>query len=94
MITWDAYLFLEDLEAELDSPFHGLLDEGEEKNPFKETGEPTPEEKEQELAEQCYFEWRVQELQRKWNAFPLQHHAYSRKRDWLAHFPTDDDIPF
>lgn len=45
-----------------------------------------------EIAEQIYFESRVQELKRKWNAWALPHHAYAPK--WVYTLPDDDDIPF
>lgn len=42
----------------------------------------------EEIADQLYFEGRVRELQRKWNAFPLRHHAFAPSED------IPDDIPF
>lgn len=35
---------------------------------------------------------RIIDLQVKWNAFPLKHHAYRPIRH--DDFPSDDDIPF
>lgn len=90
--TLDAAMYLDELEEELNSPFFHCSYDGPSEEVIAE--ERAYEEQQEALAKQCYLESRIYVLQRKWDAFPLPHHAYSRKRDWLAHFPTDDDIPF